>query len=100
MHEHRGLAMTIALVCLGVLAFLPFILPVAIWIVLSVYALVKGIGAGTAEPQAATVLVAIVLLVFLTVLALGGGLALLGRPMAPRKRDRGRSEPFPPDSGF
>jgi hypothetical protein len=86
MHEHRGLSIAIALASFGFFASLAFVLVVAIWITFSVYALVKMIGSAPDAANPAAVLVMLVLLVSALVAALGGGIALLGRSMTPRKR--------------
>jgi hypothetical protein len=86
MHEHRGLSIAIALASLGFFATLAFVLVVPIWIALSVYALVKMIGSAPDSANATPVLVTVVLLVSTLVAGLAGGIALLGRPMTPRKR--------------
>ena len=86
MHEHRARSIVIAAACVTFLATLPFTLPAAIYLVLSVYALVKGIGSGTNAPSAVTIFVAIVLLVSAFVAMLAGAIVLIGRPMTPRRR--------------
>jgi hypothetical protein len=86
MYEHRGLSIAIALASLGFLATLAFTLVVAVWIALSVYALVKMIGSAPDSPDPVVVLVTMVLLVGALVTGLAGTIALIGRPMTPRKR--------------
>jgi hypothetical protein len=86
MHEHRGLSIAIAVASLGFLATLAFTLVVAVWIALSVYALVKMIGSAPDSPDPVVVLVTVVLLVGALVTGLAGTIALIGRPMTPRKR--------------
>ena len=86
MHEHRGLSIALALASLGFFATLAFVLVVAIWIALSIYALVKMIGSAPDSADPVVVLVTVVLLVSAFVAGLAGGIALLGRPMTPRKR--------------
>lgn len=100
MHEHRGLSIAIALASLGFFATLAAVLVVALWIALSVYALVKMIGSAPDSADPVVVLVAVVLLVSAFVVGLGGTIALLGRPMTPRKRkDREASIDLPEASG-
>ena len=86
MREHRGLSIALALASLGFFATLAFVLTVAIWVTLSVYALVKMIGSAPDSADPAVVLVSIVLLVGAFATAFAGTLALVGRPMSPRKR--------------
>jgi hypothetical protein len=91
MHEHRGLAIAIALASLGFFATLAAVLVVLMWIALSVYALVKMIGSAPDSANPTVVLVTVVVLVTTLVTGLAGGIALLGRSMTPRKRkDRER----------
>lgn len=78
----------IAVAAVAFFATLPFTLPVAIYLVLSVYALVKAIGSGSDAPSAVTVSVAMALLVSVFTALLAGTITLVGRPMTPRRRRR------------
>ena len=86
MREHRGPSIVLALASLGFFATLAFVLTVAIWLTLSVYALVKMIGSAPDSADPAVVLVSVVLLVGALATAFAGALALVGRPMSPRRR--------------
>jgi len=94
MHEHRGLSIAIALASLGFFAMLAFVIVVAIWVALSIYALVKMIGSAPHSADPTVVLLIVTLLVSALVAGLGGGIALLGRPMTPRKRKDREAQAF------
>lgn len=86
MREHRGLSIVLSLASLGFFTTLAFALTVAIWVALSVYALVKMIGSAPDSADAVVVLISVVLLVGAFATAFAGAIALVGRPMTPRKR--------------
>jgi hypothetical protein len=86
MREHRGLSIVLALASVGFFTGLAFALTVAIWVTLSVYALVKMIGSAPDSADPVVVLVSIVLLVGVFATSFAGAIALVGRPMTPRKR--------------
>ncbi len=94
MHEHRGLSIVIALASLGFFAMLAFVIVVAIWVTLSIYALVKMVGSAPDSASAVAVLTSVVLLVSALVAGLAGGITLLGRPMTPRKREDREAQAF------
>jgi hypothetical protein len=86
MREHRGLSIVLALASVGFFTGLAFVLTVAIWVTLSVYALVKMIGSAPDSADPVVVLVSIVLLVGVFATSFAGAVALVGRPMTPRRR--------------
>jgi hypothetical protein len=86
--EDRGIAIGIAAVAALFLAALPFLLPTTIWIVLTVYAIVKASGSAPVGPDPAAVVLSIVGIVTFFTLAIAGAVALLGRAMTPRKKRR------------
>lgn len=94
MHEHRGAAGAVAGATVGFFMILGAVVVVLGWIGLSGYALVKAIGGGSDAPSPVTVIVFFVLLVTTLVTGFTASLALIGRSMTPRKRRRGREEPF------
>ena len=89
MRENRGISTAIAVVTLLFLAAMPFLMPTAIWIVLSVYAIVKGAGSAPDHPNAVAVVLSIVGIVTVSTLAIAAAIALLGRAMTPKRRRRG-----------
>jgi len=88
MRENRGISTAIAVVTLLFLAAMPFLMPTAIWIVLSVYAIVKGAGSAPDHPNAVAVVLSIVGIVTVSTLAIAAAIALLGRAMTPKRRRR------------
>ena len=94
MHEHRALSIVLALASVGFLATLAFTLVVAVWVALSIYALVKMIGSAPDSADAVVVLVTVALLVSALVVGLAGSIALIGRPMTPRKRGEKAARDF------
>jgi hypothetical protein len=88
MHENRGIAIGIAVAAVCFLAALPFLVPTTIWIVLSIYAIVKGIGSAPEHPDPAAVVLAIVGIVSFFTFAIAATVALLGRAMTPKRRRR------------
>jgi hypothetical protein len=92
MRENRGIAIGIAAVAALFLASLPFLIPTAIWIALSVYAIVKGAGSAPEQANGTVVLLMIVGIVALFTVAISGSIALIGRAMTPKRRGRDRDE--------
>jgi hypothetical protein len=90
--EDRGIAIGIAAVAALFLAALPFLLPTTIWIVLTVYAIVKAAGSASVGADPAAVVLSIVGIVTLFTLAIAGAVALLGRAMTPKKERRREDE--------
>ena len=86
MRELRGAALAIAVVIIAFTATLGAAIVVLGWTSLSVYGFVKLIGGGSDEPNAAGILVAMVLLVTTLVVLLAGTIKLIGKAMAPAKR--------------
>ena len=88
MREDRGIAIGIAAVAALFLAALPFLLPTTIWIVLTVYAIVKASGSAPVGADPAAVVLSIIGIVTFFTLAIAGAVALLGRAMTPKKKRR------------
>ena len=86
MKENSGLAIAIAAGMILFFAVLPAAIVVLVYLFLSVYAIVKGAGAGGRSPNPATVLVGVTLIVSTLVALLYAGIALVGRAMEPNKR--------------
>ncbi len=86
MRELRGTALAIAAVIIAFTAMLASLIVVLGWTSLSVYGLVKMIGGGSDEPNAAGILIAMVMIVTTLVAALAGTIKLIGEAMEPPKR--------------
>ncbi|MET0801806.1 MAG: hypothetical protein ABWZ53_11640 [Actinomycetota bacterium] len=84
----KGIAIAVAAVNLGGLLALPAMLVVGIYTFVTVYAIVKAVGAGSDEANAVVVLLGVVGLVTLLVTMLGVGGWLVGRSADPKKRGR------------
>ena len=89
MHEDRGIAIGIAVVCIVFLAAMPFLLPTMIWIVLSIYAIVKSAGSAPEDANGVAVVLSIVGIVTVFTVLIAGAVALLGRAMTPKRGRRG-----------
>jgi hypothetical protein len=87
-HEDRGISLGIAAVVALFLAATPFLIPTAIWIALSVYAIVKAAGSAPEQADPAAVILTIVGIVTFFTLAIAAAVALLGRSITPKKRRR------------
>jgi hypothetical protein len=85
-HENRFAALGVAGVSVVFFMLLAFLLVVAVWIALSIYALVKAIGSVPDDASPRTVLLIVVGLVALFALGFAGGVRLLGRSMVERRR--------------
>ena len=84
----KGIAIAVAAVNLGGLLALPAMLVVGIYTFVTVYAIVKAVGAGSDEANAIVVLLGVVGIVTLFVTMLGVGGWLVGRSADPKKRGR------------
>jgi len=69
-------------------AVLPAVLFIAIWTMVSIYAIVKWAGAAPDQPNPVVLVVGIASLVVLIVVLISIAVGLLGRPMNPKKRAR------------
>jgi hypothetical protein len=92
MREHTGVALAIVAAVVGFFATLATVLVVLLWTAVSIYAIVKWIGSAPDEPSATTLLLVVVGIVTGLTLALAGAVALVGRPMTPRRRKRGERD--------
>jgi hypothetical protein len=92
MHALRGPALAIAAVIVAFTTMLGAVIVVLGWASLSVYGFVKLIGSGSDEPDAAGILIAMVLIVTTLVALLAGAIKLLGKSMEPAKRGRGTED--------
>ena len=86
MKENSGLAIAVAVGTIMFVAMLPVLIVVLVYVFGTVYAIVKGAGAGGRSPNAATVVIGIVMIVSTLVALLYGGIAAMGRLMDPKKR--------------
>ena len=84
----KGVALAVAGLNLGGLLALPAMLVIGIYTFITVYAVVKAVGAGSDEANALVVLLGVVGLVTLFVTMLGVGAWLVGRSADPKKRRR------------
>jgi hypothetical protein len=87
-HELRGPALAIAVVIVAFTTVLAGVIVVLGWTSLSVYGLVKVIGSGSDDPNAAGILVAMVLIVTTLVAMLAGLIKVIGKAMESPKRER------------
>ena len=88
MHEDRGISIGIAVVVVLFLAALPWLIPTTIWIVLTIYAIVKAAGSAPDHANATAVVLSIPAIVTFFTVAIAVGVALLGRAITPKKRKR------------
>jgi hypothetical protein len=88
MRENRGVAVAIVVVAVVFLASLPFLVPTTIWVTLTVYTIVKGIGSAPEQADPAAVLMAIVVIVTVFTLAIAAAIYVIGRAMTPKRRRR------------
>ena len=84
----KGVALAVAGLNLGGLLALPAMLVIGIYTFITVYAVVKAVGAGSDQANALIVLLGVVGLVTLFVTMLGVGAWLVGRSANPKKRRR------------
>ncbi|MGZ8567015.1 MAG: hypothetical protein ACXWW5_01745 [Actinomycetota bacterium] len=92
MHENRGAALAVAGAIVTFFVLLGVLIVVLGWTGFSIYALVKWIGSAPDDANPVAVILLFVGLVTVLTTALLAGLALVGRSMTPRKRDRDRRE--------
>jgi len=88
MRELRGPSIAIAVVAVGFFTLLPFLIPTAVWLVLTGYAVVKAIGTAPASASATSVMLAVVAIVTFFTLAIAGAIYVIGRSMTPKKRSK------------
>jgi hypothetical protein len=78
-----GIAVAGAIV--GFLAIMPFVFLVALYLFLTIYAIVRAIGPGAGE-NAVTILVGFVLITTMFATLLGVAIHLVGRSLTPKRR--------------
>lgn len=83
---HTGAALAVAGFTIAMSTIFAAVLVVLTWLALTIYAIVKWIGAAPDAPSPTTVLLLVVSLVTALVLALTVPIALVGRSMTPRRR--------------
>jgi len=90
--DNRGAAVAVAMMIVTFLAILGGLVVVLGWIGLSIYALVKAIGSApdAANPTVVVMLLGGLVATFTVLLAVG--IALVGRAMTPRKREKRPAE--------
>jgi hypothetical protein len=84
--EHSGLSLGIAAVLVIFFVLIPALLVGSIYLLLTIYAIVKWIGSAPDGASALTVLLSVILLVTAWTLVIGGAVSLAGRAMNPRRR--------------
>jgi len=92
MREHTGTAVAIALVATMGYAVWAAVIAIVMWLSLTIYAIVKWIGAPTDPASPLTVLLLMVANVTMFVLLLTLALYLIGKPMRYRKRKQRDAE--------
>jgi hypothetical protein len=97
MREHTGQSLGIAGIAALGYAIWAAVLVVLLWLAVTIYAIVKWIGAPNDHPSATTLLVIVVGLVTLWPLAIALGMHLVGRSMRPSTRGRDDTPVFPVD---
>jgi hypothetical protein len=85
---YRFLGLGIGLANTVLYAVLPVLLFVSIWIMVSVYAIVKWAGSAPDQPNPVVLVVGVASLVMLFVVLIAAGVGLMGRAMNPKKRAR------------
>lgn len=93
MRELRGPSIAIAVVVVASFMLLPFLIPTAMWLVLTGYAVVKAIGTAPDSANATSVMLAVVAIVTFFTLAIAGAIYVIGRSMTPKKRLKEPKEP-------
>jgi hypothetical protein len=88
MREHSGTSLAIGILIALVYTVWGAVLAVLVWTGVTVYAIVKWIGAPSDHPSATTLLVMIVGLVTIVPLGLALGIYVIGRSMRPPKRPK------------
>jgi hypothetical protein len=87
MPEHTAVALAIGGGAALMHVLLAALLITAIWLLVSVYAIVKWVGSAPEGPNPYVVVLGVAGLVALFTLLIGVALGLIGRPMSPRKGD-------------
>jgi hypothetical protein len=90
MQEHSGTSLAIGIIAAVGYVVWGAVLAVLVWIGVTIYAIVKWIGAPTDHASATTLLVLIVGLVTIFPLGLALGMYAIGRSMRPPKRSARR----------
>jgi Flp pilus assembly pilin Flp len=84
--QSGGLGLGIGLANAVLYTLLPVLLAVAIWTMVSVYAIVKWIGSAPDQANPVVIVVGTVLLVTLLVVLIAVAVGLVGRSMNPKRR--------------
>ncbi len=82
----RFLALGIGSITLGVFVMLPFMVPVTFYVVVNVYAIIKGTTFSSETANVGVVLTLLVFSVAVFPVLLAGLLAFLGRALSPKRR--------------
>jgi hypothetical protein len=83
----RATGVIVAGVVVAFLALLPFVFIVALYLFLTIYAIVRAIGPGAGE-NAVTIVVGFVLITSTFATLLGVTIQLVGRPLTPKRRGK------------
>ena len=86
--QSGGLGLGIGVANALLYTLLPALLAVGIWLLVSVYAIVKWIGSAPDEANPVVIVVGVVLLVTLLVLLIAVAVGLVGRSMNPKRRTK------------
>jgi cell division protein FtsX len=84
--QSGGLGLGIGVANALLYTLLPAVLAIAIWILVSVYAIVKWIGSAPDQANPVVIVVGVVMLVTLLVLLIAVAVGLVGRSMNPKRR--------------
>lgn len=82
----RLLGLGIGLACVAVLVMLPFLIPVAFYVVANAYALIKGTTFSSATVNDGVMLTLLVLSVAVFPIGLAALVTVLGRALSPKRR--------------
>ena len=85
---YRFLGVGIGFATTALYTVLPVVVFVSIWIMVSIYAIVKWAGSAPDQPNPVVLVVGVASLVMLFVVLIAVGVGLLGRAMNPKKRAR------------
>jgi hypothetical protein len=94
MREHTGPALGIAAIALFGYTAWAAVLAIVLWLSLTIYAIVKWIGAPEDHASALTVFLLVIVNVTMFVLLLTVAMYAAGKSMRYRKRDRGDDRPL------
>jgi cell division protein FtsX len=86
--QSGGLGIGIGVANALLYTLLPALLAIAVWILVSVYAIVKWVGSAPERPNPVVIVVGVVLLVTLLVVLIAVAVGIVGRSMNPKRRDR------------